>query len=126
MDLLLSLHEWHSLFVARGTTCVCTHAFYMHMIAMRSLSLSLFWLSVHSAHVSAHVCFDSSLAVARCAAHDCDVSAVLGRSRLYGMQVGGTEAALFDYARGGPQWGADALVIGPPRVSLYVCCACLL
>lgn len=33
-----------------------------------------------------------------------------------GMQVGGTEAALFDYARGGPQWGADALIIGPPQV----------
>lgn len=32
------------------------------------------------------------------------------------MQVGGTEAALFDYARGGPQWGADALIIGPPQV----------
>lgn len=32
-------------------------------------------------------------------------------------QVGGTEAALFDYGRGGPQWGADALVIGPPQVS---------
>lgn len=30
-------------------------------------------------------------------------------------KVGGTEAALFDYARGGPQWGADALVIGPPQ-----------
>lgn len=33
------------------------------------------------------------------------------------LQVGGTEAALFDYARGGPQWGADALIIGPPQVS---------
>ena len=33
-----------------------------------------------------------------------------------GVQVGGTEAALFDYARGGPQWGADALIIGPPQV----------
>ncbi|KAL3152217.1 hypothetical protein ABBQ32_001302 [Trebouxia sp. C0010 RCD-2024] len=31
-------------------------------------------------------------------------------------KVGGTEAALFDYARGGPQWGADALIIGPPQV----------
>ncbi|KAL3142620.1 hypothetical protein ABBQ38_002932 [Trebouxia sp. C0009 RCD-2024] len=30
-------------------------------------------------------------------------------------KVGGTEAALFDYARGGPQWGADALIIGPPQ-----------
>lgn len=30
-------------------------------------------------------------------------------------KVGGTEAALFDYGRGGPQWGADALVIGPPQ-----------
>lgn len=29
-------------------------------------------------------------------------------------QVGGSEAAVFDYARGGPQWGADGLVIGPP------------
>lgn len=38
------------------------------------------------------------------------------------MQVGGTEAALFDYARGGPQWGADALVIGPPQVSVLLCC----
>ena len=35
---------------------------------------------------------------------------------VHGMQVGGTEAALFDYARGGPQWGADALIIGPPQV----------
>ena len=33
------------------------------------------------------------------------------------VQVGGTEAALFDYGRGGPHWGADALVIGPPQVS---------
>lgn len=30
------------------------------------------------------------------------------------MQVGGPEAAVFDYVRGGPQWGADALIIGPP------------
>uniref|UniRef100_A0A061S6C0 TLDc domain-containing protein n=1 Tax=Tetraselmis sp. GSL018 TaxID=582737 RepID=A0A061S6C0_9CHLO len=30
-------------------------------------------------------------------------------------KVGGSEAAVFDYARGGPQWGADGLVIGPPR-----------
>ncbi|KAL0026643.1 hypothetical protein WJX79_000393 [Trebouxia sp. C0005] len=30
-------------------------------------------------------------------------------------KIGGTEAALFDYGRGGPQWGADALVIGPPQ-----------
>lgn len=36
---------------------------------------------------------------------------------LFIVQVGGTEAALFDYGRGGPQWGADALVIGPPQVS---------
>lgn len=40
------------------------------------------------------------------------------------MQVGGTEAALFDYARGGPQWGADALVIGPPQVS-HDCSSCI-
>jgi len=30
-------------------------------------------------------------------------------------KVGGSEAAVFDFARGGPQWGADALIIGPPR-----------
>jgi hypothetical protein len=30
------------------------------------------------------------------------------------MQVGGPEAAVYDYVRGGPQWGSDALVIGPP------------
>jgi len=30
-------------------------------------------------------------------------------------KVGGPEAAVFDYARGGPQWGADALIIGPPQ-----------
>ena len=35
-----------------------------------------------------------------------------------GLQVGGPEAALFDYARGGPQWGADALIVGPPQVRL--------
>lgn len=49
-----------------------------------------------------------------------------GSAALVGMQVGGTEAALFDYARGGPQWGADALVIGPPRVSQCVSCPCFL
>lgn len=30
-------------------------------------------------------------------------------------KVGGNEAAIFDYARGGPQWGADGLLIGPPK-----------
>lgn len=29
-------------------------------------------------------------------------------------KVGGPEAALFDYARGGPQFGPDGLVVGPP------------
>lgn len=29
-------------------------------------------------------------------------------------KVGGNGAALFDYARGGPQFGADGLLIGPP------------
>ncbi len=29
-------------------------------------------------------------------------------------KVGGSRAALFDYARGGPQFGADGLLIGPP------------
>ncbi|KAL8201065.1 hypothetical protein R6Q57_012404 [Mikania cordata] len=29
-------------------------------------------------------------------------------------KVGGSGAALFDYARGGPQFGADGLLIGPP------------
>ncbi|KAI5066932.1 hypothetical protein GOP47_0017460 [Adiantum capillus-veneris] len=29
-------------------------------------------------------------------------------------KVGGRGAALFDYARGGPQFGADGLLIGPP------------
>ncbi|XP_010269980.1 PREDICTED: uncharacterized protein LOC104606460 [Nelumbo nucifera] len=29
-------------------------------------------------------------------------------------KVGGSGAALFDYARGGPQFGADGLIIGPP------------
>lgn len=30
-------------------------------------------------------------------------------------KVGGSGAALFDYARGGPQFGADGLLIGPPK-----------
>lgn len=30
-------------------------------------------------------------------------------------KVGGNEAAIFDYARSGPQWGADGLLIGPPK-----------
>jgi hypothetical protein len=34
---------------------------------------------------------------------------------LNGRQTGGSGAAIFDYARGGPQWGADALLIGPPK-----------
>lgn len=29
-------------------------------------------------------------------------------------KVGGSGAALFDYARGGPQFGADGLLVGPP------------
>ncbi|CAL9094559.1 unnamed protein product [Musa acuminata var. zebrina] len=29
-------------------------------------------------------------------------------------KVGGSGAAIFDYARGGPQFGADGLLIGPP------------
>lgn len=29
-------------------------------------------------------------------------------------KVGGSGAALFDYARGGPQFGADGLLLGPP------------
>lgn len=29
-------------------------------------------------------------------------------------KVGGAEAAIFDYARGGPQWGVDGFVIAPP------------
>lgn len=29
-------------------------------------------------------------------------------------KVGGSSSALFDYARGGPQFGADGLLIGPP------------
>ncbi|MBA0680448.1 hypothetical protein Goari_012143 [Gossypium aridum] len=29
-------------------------------------------------------------------------------------KIGGSGAALFDYARGGPQFGADGLLIGPP------------
>jgi len=32
--------------------------------------------------------------------------------------VGGSDAAVFDFARGGPQWGADGLVIGPPTASV--------
>ncbi|AAF81351.1 Contains similarity to an unknown protein At2g35330 gi/3608154 from Arabidopsis thaliana BAC T32F12 gb/AC005314. It contains a zinc finger, C3HC4 type (RING finger) domain PF/00097. ESTs gb/AV536704, gb/Z34749 and gb/Z33834 come from this gene [Arabidopsis thaliana] len=38
---------------------------------------------------------------------DCDDPIVLPK-------VGGSGAALFDYARGGPQFGADGLLIGPP------------
>ncbi|XP_010531727.1 PREDICTED: uncharacterized protein LOC104807961 [Tarenaya hassleriana] len=30
------------------------------------------------------------------------------------QKIGGSGAALFDYARGGPQFGADGLLIGPP------------
>ncbi|GLJ37553.1 hypothetical protein SUGI_0763210 [Cryptomeria japonica] len=30
------------------------------------------------------------------------------------LKVGGSGAALFDYARGGPQFGADGLLLGPP------------
>lgn len=41
-----------------------------------------------------------------------------GEGTVHGLQVGGSEAALFDYARGGPQWGADSLIIGPPQVRL--------
>ena len=35
------------------------------------------------------------------------------------VQVGGPEAAVFDYARGGPQFGADGLIIGPPQVQRH-------
>lgn len=35
-------------------------------------------------------------------------------------QVGGSEAAVYDYARGGPQWGSDALVRSPPCLSDYL------
>ncbi|KAG7599020.1 TLDc domain [Arabidopsis suecica] len=38
---------------------------------------------------------------------NCDDPIVLSK-------VGGSGAALFDYARGGPQFGADGLLIGPP------------
>lgn len=37
-----------------------------------------------------------------------------GREVFICEKVGGPEAALFDYARGGPQFGADGLSIGPP------------
>lgn len=33
-------------------------------------------------------------------------------------KVGGSGAALFDYRRGGPQFGADGLLIGPPVASV--------
>uniref|UniRef100_A0A0D9XQE7 TLDc domain-containing protein n=1 Tax=Leersia perrieri TaxID=77586 RepID=A0A0D9XQE7_9ORYZ len=33
-------------------------------------------------------------------------------------KVGGSGAALFDYARGGPQFGADGLLIGPPMTAV--------
>lgn len=33
-------------------------------------------------------------------------------------KVGGSGAALFDYRRGGPQFGADGLLIGPPMASV--------
>lgn len=33
-------------------------------------------------------------------------------------KVGGSGAALFDYARGGPQFGADGLLIGPPLTAV--------
>jgi len=29
-------------------------------------------------------------------------------------KINGAEAALYDYRRGGPQWGSDALVVGAP------------
>eukprot|EP00899_Mesostigma_viride_P010521 jgi/Mesvir1/19470/Mv10492-RA.1 len=37
-----------------------------------------------------------------------------GKDPVVLKKVGGGDAAVFDYARGGPQWGADALLIGPP------------
>eukprot|EP00250_Pteridium_aquilinum_P028399 c37087_g1_i1 orf=654-1448(-) len=37
-----------------------------------------------------------------------------GRAPVVLRKVGGSGAALFDYARGGPQFGADGLLIGPP------------
>ncbi|KQJ88923.1 uncharacterized protein LOC100824011 [Brachypodium distachyon] len=33
-------------------------------------------------------------------------------------KVGGSGAALFDYARGGPQFGADGLLMGPPLTAV--------
>ncbi|KAK9840547.1 hypothetical protein WJX81_008453 [Elliptochloris bilobata] len=30
-------------------------------------------------------------------------------------KIGSSDAAVFDFARGGPQWGVDGLVIGPPQ-----------
>ncbi|CAO2152331.1 unnamed protein product [Urochloa humidicola] len=33
-------------------------------------------------------------------------------------KVGGSGAALFDYSRGGPQFGADGLLIGPPLTAV--------
>jgi len=33
-------------------------------------------------------------------------------------KVGGSGAALFDYARGGPQFGADGLLVGPPLTAV--------
>lgn len=29
-------------------------------------------------------------------------------------KIGGPDAAIYDFRRGGPQWGADALAVGPP------------
>lgn len=37
-----------------------------------------------------------------------------GKDPIVLPKVGGSGAALFDYARGGPQFGADGLLIGPP------------
>lgn len=37
-----------------------------------------------------------------------------GRGPVMLKKVGGSGAALFDYARGGPQFGADGLLIGAP------------
>ena len=33
-------------------------------------------------------------------------------------KINGPEAALYDYRRGGPQWGADALVVGAPAATV--------
>eukprot|EP00873_Tetraselmis_striata_P018758 jgi/Tetstr1/439022/TSEL_027514.t1 len=46
--------------------------------------------------------------------HVCEMR-LFDRSGRLLVQVGGPEAAMFDYARGGPQWGACVLIIEPPQ-----------